>query len=338
MKIKTRRKLVRVLLAALIFVGLWSMVAIILGMPLQRSLPGAFLIGFVYGLYEEFYVQSRYSFWIRRYSAIFEMLFNVAVVVVLMLLMVNLNHLTQARYDQIGVAYARMPVALPLMIVFATLMVTLLRVIGYIGGNNLFHLVTGRYRRPVIENRVFMFLDMKDSTSLVTRLGALKTRELIGKLFYDISQPITDHGGDIYRYTGDGLVATWTYHDDQNLGFLVDVVDDVIQAVTDQSEHYLRHFDHQPQFRVGMHCGGIVISEEGDLKRAIGYYGETIHIAARLEQEAKSSNRDVLLSAKLAAQMPDHRQRLKLIGYTRLQGIREPVEIYELDLNRDAKV
>jgi len=217
-------------------------------------------------------------------------------------------------------------------------MVTLLRVIGYIGGNNLFYLITGRYRRPVIENRVFMFLDMKDSTSLVTRLGALKTRELIGKLFYDISQPITDHGGDIYRYTGDGLVATWTYHDDQNLGFLVDVVDDVIQAVTDQSEHYLRHFDHQPQFRVGMHCGGIVISEEGDLKRAIGYYGETIHIAARLEQEAKSSNRDVLLSNKLAAQMPDHRQRLKLIGCTRLQGIHEPVEIYELDLNRNAKV
>ena len=337
MKIKTRRKLVRVLLAALIFVSLWSMVAIILGLPLQRSLPGAFLIGFVYGMYEEFYVQSRYSFWIRRYSAIFEMLFNVAVVVVLMLLMVNLNHLTQARYDQIGVAYARLPVVLPLMIVFATLMVTLLRVIGYIGGNNLFYLITGRYRRPVIENRVFMFLDMKDSTSLVTRLGALKTRELIGKLFYDISQPITDHGGDIYRYTGDGLVATWAYHDDQNLGFLVDVVDDVIQAVTDQSEHYLSHFDHQPQFRVGMHCGGIVVSEEGDLKRAIGYYGETIHIAARLEQEAKSSNRDVLLSAKLAAQMPDHRQRLKLIGCTGLQGIREPVEIYELDLNRDAK-
>lgn len=336
MKTKIRRKLIRILLAATIFVGLSSMLAIILGLPLQRILPGAFLVGFVYGLYEEFYVQSRYSFWIRRYSAYFELLFNVTVVVVLMLLMIYLNHWIQSRHDDIELTYGWLPIALPLMIVFAVLMVTLLRVIGYIGGNNLFYLITGRYRRPVIENRVFMFLDMKDSTSLVTSLGALKTRELISKLFYDISQPITDHGGEIYRYTGDGLVATWSYRNEQDLGFLVDVVDDVIRAVSDRSEEYLLRFDHQPEFRVGMHCGGIVISEEGDLKRAIGYYGETIHIAARLEQETKIRNRNVLLSSELAMHMPDRQNRLKAMGCCSLQGINRPIEIYELETERDA--
>ena len=180
-----------------------------------------------------------------------------------------------------------------------------------------------------------MFLDMKDSTSLVTSLGALKTRELIGKLFYDISQPITDHGGEIYRYTGDGLVATWHYKNKQDLGFLVDVVDDLIRAVADRADDYLLRFDHRPQFRVGMHCGGIVISEEGDLKRAIGYYGEAIHIAARLEQETKIRDQDVLLSAELAAHMPDQRHRLKPMGCCSLQGINRPIEIFELEIGRD---
>lgn len=37
-----------------------------------------------------------------------------------------------------------------------------------------------------------------------------------------------------------------------------------------------------------MHGGDVVISEQGDTKRAIGVYGATINIAARLEQAAKT--------------------------------------------------
>jgi len=332
MKAKTRRKLFLVLLAALIFSGLWSMMAIILDMPLQRSLPGAFFIGFVYGLYEEFYVQSHRSAWMRNYNAVVEILFNIAVVVVLMLVTMNLNHLLYARYDQIGQAYGKLPVLLPVLIGFSALMVTLLRVIGYIGGKNLLYLIVGRYRRPQIENKVFLFLDMKNSTALVEQLGPLKTRELIGKLFYDISQPITDHEGEIYRYTGDGLVATWSYSEQEDLGFLIEVVDDLIRAVASESAYYYENYQHCPQFRIGIHCGEIVVSEEGDARRAIGYYGETIHIAARLEQEAKSSNRDVLFSAALVSHIKKHRRRLTCVGPARFRGIRNPVELYQLEI------
>jgi class 3 adenylate cyclase len=332
MKAKTKRKLFLVLLAALIFSGLWSIIAIIMDIPLQSSLPGAFTIGFVYGLYEEFYVQSHRSAWMRNYNAVVEILFNIAVVIVLLLVTMNLNHLLYGRYDQISQAYGKLPVLLPVLVGFSALMVTVLRVIGYIGGKNLLYLIVGRYRRPQLENRVFLFLDMKDSTALVEQLGPLRTRELIGKLFYDISQPITDHDGEVYRYTGDGLVATWSYSAQDDLSFLIDTVDDLIRAVASESDYYHENYQHCPQFRIGIHCGEIVVSEEGDVKRAIGYYGETIHIAARLEQEAKSSNRDILFSAALVSQIKSNRQRLTYIGPAHFRGIRKPVELYQLEI------
>ncbi len=323
------------MVTTLIFVGLWSMLALILDLPLHRSLLSAFIIGFGYGLYEEFYVQSRHSLWLRRYSTLLEMLFNISVVVLMLLVMMHLNHLVNFRLDRLGKAYDRLPVILPVLIVFSTFMVTLLRVISFIGGRNLFFLMTGKYRKPVIENKVFMFLDMKDSTQLVEQLGPIKTRELIGKLFYDISRPIANHDGEIYRFTGDGLVATWSLDDFDDLGFLLDMIDDIFNSISNESEHYQSNYSHQPEFRIGMHCGKIVVSEEGNIKRAIGYYGEAIHIAARLEQQAKKLGKDFLLSASVVSRIKQGHHRLNSLGPFQLKGIHESIEIFELSAGKN---
>ncbi len=46
-------------------------------------------------------------------------------------------------------------------------------------------------------------------------------------------------------------------------------------------------------------CGNIVVSEEGDTRRAIGFYGDTIHNAARMEQEAKELGTDLVVSEEV---------------------------------------
>ena len=49
----------------------------------------------------------------------------------------------------------------------------------------------------------------------------------------------------------------------------------------------MKRFGIVPGCRIGIHGGEILVSEEGDTKRAIGFYADTIHIAARMEQKAK---------------------------------------------------
>ncbi len=54
-----------------------------------------------------------------------------------------------------------------------------------------------------------------------------------------------------------------------------------------------------PEFRAALHCGEIVAGEIGDLRREIAYVGDTLNVAARLLDAAKTLGRDVLVSTEL---------------------------------------
>ena len=54
-----------------------------------------------------------------------------------------------------------------------------------------------------------------------------------------------------------------------------------------------------PAFRAALHCGEIVAGEIGDVRREIAYVGDTLNVAARLLDAAKTLGHDVLVSADL---------------------------------------
>ena len=83
-----------------------------------------------------------------------------------------------------------------------------LRIGALVGPRFLFNFLVGRYHRPLHEDRVFMFLDLADSTQLAEELGDLRAQSLIRQFFFDIASPIAAHGGETHRYIGGEVVAT----------------------------------------------------------------------------------------------------------------------------------
>jgi len=65
------------------------------------------------------------------------------------------------------------------------------------------------------------------------------------------------------------------------------------------AESYAREFGLVPDFRAVLHCGPVVVSEVGRSKEQIGYFGDTVNVAARLEEHAKQVDRDFLVSGAL---------------------------------------
>src|SRR6202045_5456079 len=118
--------------------------------------------------------------------------------------------------------------------------VLMMRVIHFIGLRTLFHLITGTYHRPVQEGKVFLFLDINGSTALGERLGALSMRSLVRKFLFDVSQPITNHGGEIYLYKGDGLIAVWSWAAAIRHKAVLRAVDAMFQAVERNRDIYER--------------------------------------------------------------------------------------------------
>ena len=60
---------------------------------------------------------------------------------------------------------------------------SILRVRSLIGGRVFTNFLLGRYHHPVRENRVFMFLDLADSSYLSEKLGDIQVQSLIGRIF-----------------------------------------------------------------------------------------------------------------------------------------------------------
>ena len=72
----------------------------------------------------------------------------------------------------------------------------------------LWNLITGYYRNPKEEKKVFMFLDLQSSTSIDEQLGHLKYSQLIQDCFYDLNMILNRYNAEIYQYVGDEAVLT----------------------------------------------------------------------------------------------------------------------------------
>jgi class 3 adenylate cyclase len=229
----------------------------------------------------------------------------------------------------VPVPYARLPYILPVVLALSVVGIVVMRAVHFIGIDTLFHLMIGTYHRPVVEQKVLVFIDINNSTALAERLGALEIKSLVGKFLFDISKPITDHGGAIYLYKGDGLIAIWDWreavHDDK----ILRAIDAVFAAVRREQGRYMSQFGVVPRFRIGVHGGDVVVSEQGDTKRSIGIYGSTINIASRMEEAAKAHGVACAISGDVAQALSGAADRLHPIGSDKIKGIATEIAIFE---------
>src|SRR5258708_13376965 len=76
-----------------------------------------------------------------------------------------------------------------------------------VGSRVLLNFILGRYRRPVREQRVLLFLDLAGSTSLAEAMGELRMHQLLTQFFYDIDEAILAHDGEVHAYVGDEVIV-----------------------------------------------------------------------------------------------------------------------------------
>ena len=327
--ISTRRKLASILLAVTIFALLAGLTSFATRGSIIYAIIDSILVGTGVGLFEQFYVQSLRGRWLRSMHPLLSITIYTAFVALLFVVAVHLSHLLMGQLETLSRAYRRLPFALPLVIAFSVIGIVVMRTVHFIGIETLFHLMIGTYHRPVLEEKVLLFLDINDSTGLAERLGAIEIKSLVGKFLFDISKPITDYGGEIYLYKGDGLIALWDWNEAIRGNRILQAIDAVFAAVRREETAYQRQFAVVPRFRVGVHGGEVVVSEQGDTKRAIGVYGSTINIAARMEEAAKTHNVACAISGDVARALSDGEQRLVPLGDEQVKGISVEIPIFE---------
>ena len=106
---------------------------------------------------------------------------------------------------------------LPLSVVYSAVVtfavIFVLQVSRIVGGRTLLDMVLGRYHTPRAEERVFLFVDIVNSTVIAERLGPLAMHRFLGRVFAAAAEPVAEHAGEIYQYVGDEIVVTWPIRD-----------------------------------------------------------------------------------------------------------------------------
>ncbi|MCP3370010.1 adenylate/guanylate cyclase domain-containing protein [Bradyrhizobium cajani] len=290
---------------------------------------GVALSGWVVHLY----FTSRSSAWVTKWPLVGELLVkSVVMAVVVTAVAIGLQVALYGRWIDTNWLAAGLPRIVGLAFVMSMLISSAYELIRLIGGRVLLSVVLGRYRRPVREQRALLFLDLVGSTSLAESMGELRIQELLTRVFFDIDEIILAHGGEVHAYVGDEVIVTWRVTARPSSRRYIGCFFAIQDRIAARGDLYLREFGLLPRFRGGMHAGSVAISECGDSRRQVAYFGDTVNVAARLQEHCKEVDRPLLVSAdllRLASPAAD--LVVEALGPTPLRGRRAPIDVYAVE-------
>jgi adenylate cyclase len=199
------------------------------------------------------------------------------------------------------------------------------------GPENLWRMFSGRYHTPVVEERIFMFIDLKSSTSYAEQLGHFKYSQLIQLCFRHLNSVMEDSNGEIYQYVGDEAVITWDARYQVNFDNCINFFFAFKNKIEEERVNYESKFGLVPEFKAGVNCGSVTAAEVGTIKREIAYHGDVLNTAARIQEQCNTLKEKLLVSGGFLSEIgDDHGYHSIPLGATELKGKDEPVNIFAI--------
>ena len=203
-----------------------------------------------------------------------------------------------------------------------------------IGDRVMLNLILGKYHNPRVENRIFMFLDMKDSTTHAENLGHIKFSSLIQDSLNDLTAAIIEHKVEVYQYVGDEAVLTWDMQDGFENANCLQVYYTFQQTLNSRKQYYENAYGFVPFFKAGVHLGEVTVSEVGIIKREIAYHSDVLNTAARIQGKCNEFEAELLISEALKNELENNRYfGFEHIGGISLKGKQQLVNIFKVSAN-----
>ena len=154
----------------------------------------------------------------------------------------------------------------------------------------------GRYHRPKVEERFFLFLDLRGSTTIAERLGHIEYFDFLGQFIADATDPILARGGQIHQYVGDEIVVSWPAEEGAQHANCVVCFFAIQDAFAMRADAYRDRFGLVPDFKAGVHFGPVTAGEIGVVKKEIVFSGDVLNTTARIQERCNAHGVDLLVS------------------------------------------
>ena len=197
-----------------------------------------------------------------------------------------------------------------------------------IGHGVLMNFFTGKYHSPIEEKRIFLFSDMKSSTTIAEQLGHIKYFELLKEYYSDFTDAIIRHSGEVYQYVGDEIVISWTYEKGIKDNNCINCFFAMKEDLNKRANWYSATFGVAPSFKAGFHIGKVTAGEIGALKKEIVFTGDVLNTTARIQGLCNQYNVDNLISEDLIKELQlGHKFQISSLGMNELRGKEDSLEL-----------
>lgn len=199
-----------------------------------------------------------------------------------------------------------------------------------VGGVNIQKWFFGMLNKPHEDERIFMFLDLKDSTTIAEKLGHKKFSHLIQDVFNEMTM-VNNYKAEIYNYLGDGAIISWSLKKGIKNENCLRVYFAFSKVLARRNRYYRRKYGIEPKFKAGIHLGKVMVLQIGQIRRDISYNGDTMNTAARIEAKCNEFKQSLLISDSLQKLFHKSKKfQFRSMGSIQLKGKRKEVEIFSV--------
>jgi adenylate cyclase len=205
----------------------------------------------------------------------------------------------------------------------------------YVGRQAGERILAGKIRRGFVEDiRAAIWLsDMRGFTALSERLPPQQLVDLLNRYFDCQVPPILEHGGEVLKFIGDGLLAIFP------LSTNGDDAREVCRRALDGARKARELIDalgvptgadnEEPiRFGLALHVGHVMYGNIGGRDRLdFTCIGPAVNLAARLEKTAPRLGQTIVASAEFAGHLPG---QFKQLGECAVAGFAAPQAVFGL--------
>lgn len=206
----------------------------------------------------------------------------------------------------------------------------------YLGADAAARVLSGTIQRGSVQS-VHAVLYYADLRAFTTQADTTPTEELVTLLddYLDcMVRPVEKRGGQVLKFLGDGLLATF------GVGALQppDVCATALDAAQEAMDlvaalNRKRQGEGKPvmELDLALHLGEVLYGNVGsDDRLDFTVIGPAVNEASRMEALCKDLGQNLLISESFADSATGCRSRLTSLGRHSLRGVREPVELFTL--------
>ena len=215
----------------------------------------------------------------------------------------------------------------------AFISILILEISDKYGPGGLRNLIRGRYNKPRKENRIFLFLDINDSTTIAEKIGHEKYFNMLHDFFADITEPIIANWGHIYQYVGDEVVICWK-NNQKNKHRCLKFITDSVNPIKRKENYYMKEYGVVPSFKAGVHAGDVTAGYIGIIKKELVFSGDTLNTTARIRSKCHELKHSFILSVDFLHdfEVPEI-YSVNEIGEMEFKGRKEKSRVYSLELS-----